>query len=144
MEDPLKSVPANIKATPFRNPAFRLRTSVISFRGFWAPPQRCIHLVTTTTSKAATCCRFALRSTTLKTGPKPAITTTATLQKEIAQFSQPGTDNEQADCIHSSDVLYSYEHDSNRNWTVKRSTSRALPDGQLRDLTEVRRSIEYY
>jgi hypothetical protein len=41
--------------------------------------------------------------------------------------------------------IYSYEYDSYENWTVKKTSSRELPDGELKDTGEVeRRTIEYY
>lgn len=64
--------------------------------------------------------------------------------KEIAQSSPIGSGHEQPASAHSSEVVYSYEYDSKGNWTVKKTTSRTLPDGQPRALTEVRRAIEYY
>jgi YD repeat-containing protein len=64
--------------------------------------------------------------------------------KETSRSSQTDIGDEQTDTTYSSEVLYSYEYDSNGNWTMKKSTSRSLPDGQPKTLTEVRRTIEYY
>jgi YD repeat-containing protein len=43
-----------------------------------------------------------------------------------------------------SEVIYSYVYDSMGNWTVRKSTSRTLPDGSASDSGEVRRTVEYY
>jgi hypothetical protein len=43
-----------------------------------------------------------------------------------------------------SQVVYSYVYDSMGNWTLKKSTYGALPDGSASDSGEVRRAIEYY
>lgn len=43
-----------------------------------------------------------------------------------------------------SEVVYSYVYDSMENWTLKRSTSRTLPDGLPSNSSEVHRIVEYY
>lgn len=45
----------------------------------------------------------------------------------------------------ASERTYSYDYDSYGNWTVKKFSSRSLPDGTFKDSgDEVRRTIEYY
>lgn len=45
----------------------------------------------------------------------------------------------------ASERIYSYDYDSYGNWTVKKFSSRSLPDGTFKDSgDEVRRTIEYY
>jgi hypothetical protein len=45
----------------------------------------------------------------------------------------------------TSETVFSYEYDSYGNWTVKKSSSRSLPDGTFKDADEeLRRTLEYF
>ncbi|MGZ5127841.1 MAG: hypothetical protein ACXWC1_34175, partial [Burkholderiales bacterium] len=65
--------------------------------------------------------------------------------KETHQSTMRGTPDEENDGTGSSETIYSYEYDSYGNWTVKKSSSRSLPDGTFKDAVEdLRRTIEYF
>lgn len=65
--------------------------------------------------------------------------------KEMSQTTMSGTKDGELDGSGSSERIYSYEYDSYGNWTVKKSSSRSLPDGTLKDTGEdVQRTIEYF
>ena len=64
---------------------------------------------------------------------------------ETRQSTMRGTPNGENDGKTTSETIYSYEYDSYGNWTVKKSSSRSLPDGTFKDSgDEVRRTIEYF
>ncbi len=66
--------------------------------------------------------------------------------KEISHnTTTSGTGNPEADGTLSSETIYSYDYDSYGNWTVKKTSSRSLPDGTFKDQGDkVLRTIEYY
>ena len=65
--------------------------------------------------------------------------------KETNKSTMRGTPDEENDGTSSSETIYSYEYDSYGNWTVKKSSSRSLPDGTFKDAGEdLRRTIEYF
>lgn len=67
------------------------------------------------------------------------------IAKEMYQSTIRGTPNAENDGTGSTETIYSYEYDSYRNWTVKKSSSRSLPDGTFKDAgDDVRRTIEYF
>ena len=67
------------------------------------------------------------------------------IAKEMHQSTMRGTPNAENDGTGSSETIYSYEYDSYGNWTVKKSSSRSLPDGTFKDAgDDVRRTIEYF
>ena len=67
------------------------------------------------------------------------------IAKEMHLSTMRGTPNAENDGTESSETIYSYEYDSYGNWTVKRSSSRSLPDGTFKDSgDDVRRTIEYF
>jgi len=66
--------------------------------------------------------------------------------KETRQSTTRGSpDDENDDGKTTSETVYSYEYDGYGNWTVKKSSSRSLPDGTFKDANEdLRRTIEYF
>jgi hypothetical protein len=65
--------------------------------------------------------------------------------KETRQSTMRDTPNGENDGATTSETTFSYEYDSYGNWTVKKSSSRSLPDGTFKDSgDEVRRTIEYF
>ncbi|MGA8086001.1 MAG: hypothetical protein WCA10_01765 [Terracidiphilus sp.] len=65
--------------------------------------------------------------------------------KEFSQNTVSGTGKAEADGTRSTERNYSYEYDSYGNWTVKKSSSRSLPDGTFMDAgDEMRRTLEYF
>jgi len=66
--------------------------------------------------------------------------------KETRQSTTRGSpDEENGDGKTTSEMLYSYEYDGYGNWTVKKSSSRSLPNGTFKDADEdLRRTIEYF
>lgn len=65
--------------------------------------------------------------------------------KEISQSTASGTGNPDADGTWSAELVFTYEYDANGNWTLKKTSSRNLPDGILKDIGDVTsRRIEYF
>ncbi len=65
--------------------------------------------------------------------------------RETHQSTMRGTPDAENDRTDSSETIYSYDYDSYGNWTVKKTSSRSLPDGTFKDSgDEARRTIEYY
>lgn len=64
---------------------------------------------------------------------------------EISVHSQAGIDNAEADTTQNFETIFSYQYDGYGNWTVKKTSSRSLPDGTFKDSgDEVRHTIEYF
>lgn len=65
--------------------------------------------------------------------------------KETSQNTTRGTGNPEADGTRGSETIYSYDYDSYGNWTVKKTSTRPLPDGTFKDSgDELRRTLEYF
>ena len=65
--------------------------------------------------------------------------------KEVSQSTTSGTGNSSSDETQSSETVYSYEYNTYENWTVKKRSSRSLPDGTFKDSgDETKRTIEYF
>ena len=65
--------------------------------------------------------------------------------KETSQDTTTGTGTPEADGTRKGETIYSYEYDASGNWTLKKTATRELPDGVLKDAGDaVRRIIEYY
>ena len=65
--------------------------------------------------------------------------------KETTQSTMRGTPNAENDERQSAETVYAYEYDSYGNWTVKKTSSRTLPDGTFKDSgDETSRTIEYF
>lgn len=67
------------------------------------------------------------------------------IAKQTTQYTTTGIPNAEHDESGGSERIFSYEYDNEGNWTVKKTSSRSLPDGTFKDTgEEVRRTIEYY
>lgn len=66
------------------------------------------------------------------------------IAKEISQNTTTGAPDPPGDQTSTGETIYSYEYDSNGNWTSKKSASRTLPDGTLRENDTIHRTIDYY
>jgi hypothetical protein len=144
MEDPLKLIPAKVQSDIFSKSgvsAEDLRDQLTRLLGSTGELYSCRYKYDSMGRLAQTISNMFNHAEDRK---EASYNDHGDIAREISQSSQTGTGDEQADGIHSSEVLYSYEYDSIGNWTVKKSTSRSLPDGQPRDPTETRRTIEYY
>jgi len=65
--------------------------------------------------------------------------------KETSQDTTSGTGTPEADGTRRGETVYSYQYDTSGNWTVKKTATRELPDGVLKDSGgAVTRTIEYY
>ncbi len=65
--------------------------------------------------------------------------------KETWQTTMSGTKDGENDGSRSSERIYFYEYDSYGNWTVRKTSSRSLPDGTFKNAEdEMRRTIEYF
>jgi YD repeat-containing protein len=65
--------------------------------------------------------------------------------KEVSQPTTSDTGNPAANENQSSETIYAYEYDAYGNWTVKKTSSRTLPDGTFKDVgDEIHRTIEYF
>lgn len=67
------------------------------------------------------------------------------ITKEISRTTTTGTPEGAHDETQSGETIYTYEYDSNGNWTSKNSATRTLPDGTLKENNDpVHRTLEYY
>ena len=65
--------------------------------------------------------------------------------REISQNTTIGTPDVPGNETRAGETIYSYEYDSNGNWTSKKTATRTLPDGTLKDPGTVQhRTIEYF
>ena len=66
------------------------------------------------------------------------------IAREISQNTTTGAPDPPGDQTSTGETIYSYEYDSSGNWTSKKTASRTLPDGTLKDNDTVHRTIEYF
>lgn len=67
------------------------------------------------------------------------------IAREISQNTTTGTPDGAHDETNAGETIYSYEYDTNGNWTSKKTATRPLPDGTLKDNNDpVHRTLEYY
>jgi YD repeat-containing protein len=67
------------------------------------------------------------------------------IAKETTQTTMRDTPNAENDERQSAETVYAYEYDTYGNWTVKKTSSRMLPDGTFKDTgDDVHRTIEYF
>lgn len=65
--------------------------------------------------------------------------------KEISQNTTTGTGTPEGDGTRRGETVYSYQYDASGNWTLKKTATRELPDGVLKDSGDVvTRTVEYY
>jgi hypothetical protein len=80
---------------------------------------------------------------------KDVITTSYNQQgdvaKEISQNTTTGTGTPEGDGTRTGETVYFYQYDASGNWTLKKTATRELPDGVLKDSGDVvARTVEYY